>query len=268
MVSRRHDRRSRRTDGRRPVPRPRRDRLARAALQPDRDRALSLLAVRTGWWWLLALLALQLALGLTLGRRCCLPCLAYFELIQPRFGEGPLEDSRPPAPRTWSASSCSRPPRSRILAGLDDARDRARAARRRARAARRGHRLLHRLRGLQARLPAHRQAVRLLPAAPGGAGMTWQFSLAGLFVGILVGMTGMGGGSLMTPILILLFGFNAKVAVGTDILHGAVFKSFGAVAPPDARHGARAARLLDARRLGRRSRSSASRSRTRSATTA
>jgi len=59
--------------------------------------------------------------------------------------------------------------------------------------------------------------------------VTWQFSLAGLLVGILVGMTGMGGGSLMTPILIIVFGFNAKVAVGTDILHGAVFKSFGAV---------------------------------------
>ncbi len=59
--------------------------------------------------------------------------------------------------------------------------------------------------------------------------MTWQLSLAGLLVGILVGLTGMGGGSLMTPILILLFGFNAKVAVGTDILHGAIFKSFGAV---------------------------------------
>ncbi len=58
--------------------------------------------------------------------------------------------------------------------------------------------------------------------------MTWQFTLAGLFVGVLVGMTGMGGGSLMTPILILLFGFDAKVAVGTDILHGAIFKSFGA----------------------------------------
>ena len=57
---------------------------------------LSVLAVATGWWWLLALLALQLALGLTLGRRWCLACLAYFELIQPRFGEGPLEDSRPP----------------------------------------------------------------------------------------------------------------------------------------------------------------------------
>ena len=59
--------------------------------------------------------------------------------------------------------------------------------------------------------------------------MTWQFSLAGLLVGVLVGMTGMGGGSLMTPILILFFGFDAKVAIGTDILHGAVFKSFGAV---------------------------------------
>ena len=58
--------------------------------------------------------------------------------------------------------------------------------------------------------------------------MTWQFSLAGLLVGILVGFTGMGGGSLMTPILIILFGFDAKVAVGTDILHGAIFKSFGA----------------------------------------
>ncbi len=58
--------------------------------------------------------------------------------------------------------------------------------------------------------------------------MTWQFSLAGLLVGVLVGLTGMGGGSLMTPILILLFGFDAKVAVGTDILHGAIFKSFGA----------------------------------------
>jgi hypothetical protein len=57
---------------------------------------LAVVAVGTGWWWLLALLALQLAVGLTFGRRYCLPCLAYFELIQPRFGEGPLEDSRPP----------------------------------------------------------------------------------------------------------------------------------------------------------------------------
>jgi uncharacterized membrane protein YfcA len=59
--------------------------------------------------------------------------------------------------------------------------------------------------------------------------VTWQFVLAGATVGILVGMTGMGGGSLMTPILILLLGFSPKTAVGTDILHGAVFKSFGAI---------------------------------------
>jgi uncharacterized protein len=58
--------------------------------------------------------------------------------------------------------------------------------------------------------------------------VTWQFAIAGLAVGTLVGMTGMGGGSLMTPMLILIFGFDAKTAVGTDILHGAVFKSFGA----------------------------------------
>ena len=52
---------------------------------------------------------------------------------------------------------------------------------------------------------------------------------AGLLTGLLVGMTGMGGGSLMTPILIFFFGFNPATAIGTDILHGAIFKSFGAV---------------------------------------
>lgn len=58
--------------------------------------------------------------------------------------------------------------------------------------------------------------------------MTWQLTLAGLLIGLLVGVTGMGGGSLMTPILILIFDFKAVVAVGTDILHGAIFKSIGA----------------------------------------
>ncbi len=57
---------------------------------------LAVLAFVTGWWPLLAILALQLFVGLTFGRRYCLPCLAYFELIQPRFGEGPIEDARPP----------------------------------------------------------------------------------------------------------------------------------------------------------------------------
>ena len=57
---------------------------------------LSLVAVLTGLWPLLTLLALQLAVGLRFGRRWCLACVAYFELVQPRIGEGPIEDSRPP----------------------------------------------------------------------------------------------------------------------------------------------------------------------------
>ena len=59
--------------------------------------------------------------------------------------------------------------------------------------------------------------------------MEWKLSLAGLLIGLLVGMTGMGGGSLMTPLLVLVFGFKPSVAIGTDIVHGAIFKSFGAV---------------------------------------
>jgi len=59
--------------------------------------------------------------------------------------------------------------------------------------------------------------------------VTWQFSLTGLLIGVLVGLTGMGGGALLTPILVILFGFKPTYAVGTDILHGAIFKTFGAV---------------------------------------
>ena len=58
--------------------------------------SLAFVAVTVGPWWLLALLALQLIVGLTFGRRWGLPCVAYFELVQPRIGEGPLEDARPP----------------------------------------------------------------------------------------------------------------------------------------------------------------------------
>ena len=57
--------------------------------------------------------------------------------------------------------------------------------------------------------------------------MTWQYIVAGVAVGVLVGMTGMGAGSLMTPILVFVFGFNPATAIGTDILHGAIFKSVG-----------------------------------------
>src|SRR2546429_4038674 len=59
--------------------------------------------------------------------------------------------------------------------------------------------------------------------------MTWQFVLTGLLIGVLVGMTGMGGGSLMTPILVIVFGFKPTLAVGTDLLHGALFKTVGAI---------------------------------------
>jgi uncharacterized protein len=58
--------------------------------------------------------------------------------------------------------------------------------------------------------------------------MWWELILAGLLVGALVGMTGMGGGSLMTPILVILFGISPAVAVGSDIAHGAIFKTVGA----------------------------------------
>jgi hypothetical protein len=59
--------------------------------------------------------------------------------------------------------------------------------------------------------------------------MTWQFTLSGFLIGVLVGLTGMGGGSLLTPILVIFFGFKPTLAVGTDVLHGAIFKSFGAI---------------------------------------
>lgn len=57
--------------------------------------------------------------------------------------------------------------------------------------------------------------------------MTWELSLTGLLIGLLVGFTGVGGGSLMTPFLVLVFDFSVITAVGTDILHGAIFKTFG-----------------------------------------
>ena len=70
------------------------------ALAPRFNQAvigsLALLAFLLGLEWLPAVLSAQLAIGLVLGRRYCLPCLFYFEVIQPRFGEGHIEDSRPP----------------------------------------------------------------------------------------------------------------------------------------------------------------------------
>jgi uncharacterized protein len=53
------------------------------------------------------------------------------------------------------------------------------------------------------------------------------FPLSGFFVGLLVGRTGMGGGALMTPILVLLFGVHPATAVGTDLLYASATKSVG-----------------------------------------
>ena len=53
------------------------------------------------------------------------------------------------------------------------------------------------------------------------------YSVSGFVVGMLVGMTGVGGGSLMTPLLILIFGVSPAVAVGTDLLHASVTKTGG-----------------------------------------
>ncbi|TCM22074.1 hypothetical protein EDF56_101754 [Novosphingobium sp. PhB165] len=54
-------------------------------------------------------------------------------------------------------------------------------------------------------------------------------AIAGLLVGVLVGLTGVGGGSLMTPLLVLMFGVNPQTAVGTDLLFAAVTKICGSV---------------------------------------
>src|SRR6201987_5718282 len=53
------------------------------------------------------------------------------------------------------------------------------------------------------------------------------YAVSGFCVSLLVGMTGVGGGSLMTPLLIILFGVNPATAVGTDLLYAAATKSAG-----------------------------------------
>jgi len=58
-------------------------------------------------------------------------------------------------------------------------------------------------------------------------GSGFGFSVAGLFVGTAVGATGVGGGSLMTPILILFYGISPAMAVGTDLLYASLSKAFG-----------------------------------------
>lgn len=83
--------------------------------------ALAFLGVLAGAWPLFAVAAAGISAGLLFGRRWCLPCRFYFEVVQPRIGEGPLEDARPPrfanhlgAALLWIAAGLA-------AAGLEDA---------------------------------------------------------------------------------------------------------------------------------------------------
>jgi uncharacterized membrane protein YfcA len=60
--------------------------------------------------------------------------------------------------------------------------------------------------------------------------MDYLYTLSGFAVGAIVGLTGVGGGSLMTPLLVLLFGVHPATAVGTDLLYAAMTKAGGTVA--------------------------------------
>ncbi|MFM2397303.1 MAG: hypothetical protein RLZZ144_553 [Pseudomonadota bacterium] len=57
--------------------------------------------------------------------------------------------------------------------------------------------------------------------------MDWIFTLSGFVVGLIVGVTGVGGGSLMTPLLVLFFGVSPATAVGTDLLYASLTKTMG-----------------------------------------
>lgn len=57
--------------------------------------------------------------------------------------------------------------------------------------------------------------------------MEWGYALSGLLVGCIVGLTGVGGGSLMTPLLVMVFGISPATAVGTDLLYASLTKATG-----------------------------------------
>jgi uncharacterized membrane protein YfcA len=57
--------------------------------------------------------------------------------------------------------------------------------------------------------------------------MDWLYTVSGFLVGLIVGVTGVGGGSLMTPLLVLFFGISPATAVGTDLLYASVTKALG-----------------------------------------
>ena len=82
------------------------------------------------------------------------------------------------------------------------------------------------------------------PAVPHISGFNPFYAASGLLVGALVGLTGVGGGALMTPLLVLLFHFHPSTAVGTDLLYASATKSVGATV-----HGAN--KTVDWRITGR-----------------
>ena len=57
--------------------------------------------------------------------------------------------------------------------------------------------------------------------------MDWLYTISGFLVGLIVGVTGVGGGSLMTPLLVLFFGVSPATAVGTDLLYASITKALG-----------------------------------------
>ena len=79
------------------------------------------------------------------------------------------------------------------------------------------------------RLPSSLLGYAALATPPGSVMDGFGFSIAGLLVGTAVGATGVGGGSLMTPILILFYGISPAVAVGTDLLYASISKAWGVV---------------------------------------
>ena len=80
--------------------------------------------------------------------------------------------------------------------------------------------------------------------------VNWTLALASLGIGIVVGLTGMGGGALMTPVLVLFFHVPPLAAVSSDLVASAVMKPVGSVVHLRQRHGADGPRALAVRRVG------------------
>ena len=82
---------------------------------------LTVVAIATGWEWLVGVVGIQLVLGLTFGRRFCLACYLYFAVIQPRIGEGRIEDARAPLFANQLGAAMTTVATVAFLAGLEGA---------------------------------------------------------------------------------------------------------------------------------------------------